>query len=198
MAICAASALQIDDLKRMSKDFAKRDRSRAATRPKPQSKVPGWVWLFTGTVLGAFIMFLVRLSEMPTSDQPEETSTPATASQEQKQKEQPRFDFYTILKESKVPVPVIEPSPTAPPSPEEEYVLQVASFKKVGDAEQLRAELILMNLEATVETAKVRNGEVWHRVLVGPFGSRSNLAKARSILVSNDLEALVLKRAPRG
>lgn len=141
-------------------------------------------------------MFLVRLSEMPVSDQPEETSASVPTAQEQK--EQPRFDFYTILKESKVPVPVVEPSPGAKPPPNEQYVLQVASFKKASDAEQLRAELILLNLEATVETAKVRNGEVWHRVLVGPFGSRSNLAKARSVLVSNNLEALVLKRATKG
>ncbi len=180
----------------MSKDFAKKTRPRAATRTKPQSKVPGWVWLFTGTALGAFIMFLMRLSELPASeDSAADTTTkvPSESSDDQ----QPRFDFYKLLKESEVPVPVYEPEESAETAPEQlsQYLLQVASFKAAEDAEQLRAELILLNLTAHVETAKVRNGETWHRVIVGPFESRSKLAKARSILVSNKFEALILKRA---
>lgn len=183
----------------MPRDFAKRDRPRAATRAKPQSKVPGWVWLFTGTVLGAFIMFLIRLSELPADSKTSAGDPMAGKPAKVEQKEEPRFDFYKLLKESEVPVPVMEPTTTAKESTEISlYVLQVASFKKASDAEQLRAELILLNLDATVETAKVRNGETWHRVLVGPFDSRSKLAKARSILISNKLEALVLKRSANG
>lgn len=186
----------------MSKDFAKKKTSsRSATRNKPKSSVPGWVWLFTGTVLGAFIMFLVRLSEMPADSAPATESEPTTAAIKEEEKEQPRFDFYKLLKETKVPVPEVEPErkPTAKtPTEPEQYVLQVASFKAAGDAEQLRAELILLNLDAHIETAKVRNGETWHRVLVGPFDSRSKLAKARSILASNRLETLVLKRPAKG
>ena len=73
----------------------------------------------------------------------------------------------------------------------------MASFKSKNDAEHLRAQLILLNLTAQTERAKVRNGGVWHRVLVGPFTSRSKLAKARSTLLSNNHEALVLKRKPQ-
>lgn len=184
----------------MPKDFAKKSPRRAATRNKPESKVPGWVWLFTGAILGAFIMFLVRLSEMPAGESTTRSpKTESTAKSDPAKKEQPRFDFYNLLKESEVSVPQAEKKlPVAVPTEPQQFILQVASFKDASDAEQLRAELILMNLEAHVETAKVRNGETWHRVLVGPFDSRSKLAKARSILVSNRLEALVLKRAPQG
>ena len=183
----------------MSNDFTDKRRPRAATRLKPESRVPGWVWLFTGTALGAFIMFLMHLSDMPASD-PEPPST--AVSPETGTGQQPRFDFYKLLKEAHVPV-FEEKKPdeteTAPAKEEPgQYLLQVASFKGAGDAENLRAKLILLNLDAHVETATVRNGEIWHRVLVGPFDSRSNLAKARSILASNQLEALILKRAPKG
>jgi cell division protein FtsN len=173
--------------------------SRAATRVKPQSRVPGWVWLFTGTALGAFIMFLMHLSRMPASDPA--ISSVEISSDSESETQQPRFDFYKLLKESSVPVfeteEAVEPDKTKP-AELAQYLLQVASFKDPGDAEQLRAELILLNLDAHVETATVRNGEIWHRVLVGPFDSRSNLAKARSVLVSNQLEALILKRAAKG
>lgn len=186
----------------MPKDFAKKKApSRAATRHKPKSSVPGWVWLFTGTILGAFIMFLVRLSEMPSDPATAGSAKQSAAVSKPEEKEEPRFDFYHLLKENKVPVPEVEPNSrpaSATPAEPEQYVLQVASFKASDDAEQLRAELILLNLDAHIETAKVRNGETWHRVLVGPFDSRSQLAKARSILVSNRLEALVLKRSAKG
>jgi cell division protein FtsN len=184
----------------MPKDFAKKSPRRAATRNKPESRVPGWVWLLTGAVLGAFIMFLVRLSEMPAGKSTRAPEPPtATKATNPAKKEQPRFDFYNLLKESEVPVPQAEEKQSATVAAEpQQFILQVASFKDARDAEQLRAELILLNLEAHVETAKVRNGETWHRVLVGPFESRSRLAKARSILASNRLEALVLKRSPQG
>lgn len=171
-------------------------RTRGASRASNPSRVPGWVWLFTGAVLGAFVMFLIRLAEVPPgggAGTETAASAPAKAPEEQKQ---PRFDFYKILKETEVPVPTVEhdDAPVAA-ADTSQYILQVASFKGMDDAEQLRAELILLNLDAQVETARVRNGETWHRVLVGPFESRSKLAKARSILVSNRLEALVLKRS---
>lgn len=184
----------------MPKDFAKRSRPRAATRVKPRSQVPGWVWLFTGTVLGAFVMFLIHLSDVSPANAPAQEEAAAVSEGVEEDQQQPRFDFYKLLKETKVPVPEISASSSSAAAPAEPqlYMLQVASFKGADDAEQLRAELILLNLEAHVETARVRNGETWHRVIVGPFDSRSKLAKARSVLVSNQLEALVLKRSAKG
>ena len=73
-------------------------------------------------------------------------------------------------------------------------MLQVASFKNNSDAERVRAELILLNLNASIETATVSNGKTWHRIIVGPFTNRSKLSKARSTLISNRYEALVLKK----
>lgn len=176
-----------------------RKKNGQASRASIETRVPAWVWLFTGTVLGAFIMFLVRLSETDPRQPVPVAQTPVS---EPAGKQQPRFDFYDLLKETKVEIPdTIAPNPEIVPeaaSPEVEYILQVASFRGESEAEQLRAELILLNLDAQVEQAKIRNGETWHRVLVGPFVSRSRLAKARSTLISHNHEALVLKRARQG
>lgn len=187
----------------MPQDFAKA-RPRAATHSRPPSRVPAWVWLFTGSVLGAFTVFLLRLSEVPSGDTASEreagTHTATQPAEPPVEQEKPRFDFYKLLKESKVPLPAAEQDETAatPAAKLDEYVLQVASFKTAADAEQLRAELILLNLDAHVEMAKVRNGETWHRVMVGPFESRSKLSRARNILVSNRFDVLVLKRSIEG
>ena len=163
------------------------------------SHIPGWVWLFIGTVLGAFIMFLVRLSDSQEFGQ--KSSTNNTSNQSDNTDIQ--FDFYEILKNAKVDIGNTKPKSTktntqtntVKKDDNTEYLLQVASFKSMQDAERVRAELILLNLPATTEVANVRNGETWHRVIVGPYISHSKLASARSTLISNQFEALVLKRA---
>lgn len=166
-----------------------------ATRRSEPSRVPAWVWLFTGAVLGAFVMFLLHLSEIQTAPS---TTPPAVEQTADKPQQKPRFDFYELLKDSDIPVLQNKNDAgnelESQPQQTVEYLLQVASFKSKEDAEQLRASLLLLNLEAYTEDAKIRNGEVWHRVIVGPFLSKSKLSKARSILLSNRHEALVLKR----
>jgi cell division protein FtsN len=171
--------------------------------------VPGWVWLFTGGVLGAFIMFLVYLADLPEKpgspvNQPDPvTKAPAP---EQPKIPKPRFDFYKLLQDSEEIVPATESTQqhqerantVAPQQPREdvEYILQVGSFRNTADADRLRVQLLLLNLTAHIEQVTIREGELWHRVLVGPFDNQSRLASARSILVSNEYNALVLKRKP--
>lgn len=147
-------------------------------------------------------MFLMRLSDVQSNDNkhpntPDITNKEATEDTKQK----PRFDFYDLLKETHIPVSqqekITKPTDKSVETPQE-FLLQVASFKSLVDADRLRAELLLLNLDAQTEKAKIRNGETWHRVIVGPFASRSKLAKARSILLANRYEALVLKRQPQG
>lgn len=185
----------------MSHDFAKKPKPKRQP-PKPKSQVPGWVWLFTGTALGAFIMFLVHLNgltpEAPVAfDQPQaKTQTAQSKAVASKPKaSSPQFDFYTLLEDSTVEV--AEPTEPAQARVKMEYLLQVASFKHEDDAEGLRAELILMNLEAYSQSVKVK-GEDWFRVMVGPFDNRSRLAKARGILVSNNHSPVTLKRKAEG
>lgn len=165
-----------------------------ASRTKEPSRVPAWVWLFTGAILGAFVMFLLHLSETSPTQK-----TDSKPDQTKEEKQKPRFDFYELLKDADIPI-LSSPRPknknSAKSDPAVEFLLQVASFRSLPDAEHLRAELVLLNLEAYTERAKIRNGETWHRVLVGPFTSKSKLSKARSILLSNRYEALVLKRQP--
>ena len=59
---------------------------------------------------------------------------------------------------------------------------------------QTRADmLILLGLEPRVEESNGGNGR-WYRVYVGPFESRSKMAKARRLTTAENIETLLLKR----
>ncbi|MDO3387394.1 SPOR domain-containing protein [Gilvimarinus sp. SDUM040013] len=190
----------------MTRDYAKKKRPPAqAKKAAPKSQVPPWVWLFIGSILGAFIMFLVYLSGVPpvdltartpvTEQAPAVSDTTEEPAADQQELPKPRFDFYKLLQESEEIVPATEPAETdSTAAAPVEYLLQVGSFRRAQDADNLRAQLILLNLDAYTERVTIRGGEQWHRVVVGPFDNQSRMSKARSTLVSNRYSALVLKR----
>ncbi len=74
------------------------------------------------------------------------------------------------------------------------YLLQAGSFKSDKEAEGRRAQLILLNLQTNVEVVNSRPGEIWYRVLVGPFDAGDKLAAARAALLGAGIDHLVLKR----
>lgn len=156
------------------------------------SKVPGWVWLFTGAILGAFIMFLMKLSDLQPRSQ---GARPAqqTGAADSNARSPAKYDFYKMLREAEVPVTAPQNPPAGKVEEKVDYLLQVASFRSSAEAEQVRAELMLLNLNARIEQS-VREGTTWYRVMVGPFSNRSQLAKARDTLLSNRHQAMLVTR----
>lgn len=191
----------------MTQDFAKKKRpapskksapkpthkrqSNSRRTPSKNNKAPLWAWLVIGLLLATLIVLLVYMANNPPS-----RHTQATAQQERptsSKPPQPRFDFYEILKQQRVEVPDHSAEIAANVADNVSYYLQVGSFRNANDADELRAQLLLLNLDTSVERAS-KQGQTWHRVIVGPFESRSKVAKARSILASNELNPLLLKR----
>lgn len=191
----------------MSHDFANKKKKptqkkkansvNKRTKKASKSQVPGWVWLFTGLVAGAFIMFLVQLAEIDPAarPQPEQAASKAKPQDKQPAKQEPKFDFYTLLPEREVIVPP-EPEGSSEQRPKEKviYILQAGSFKQAADADRLRAKLILMGMDTKVEEVGGRGDGSWHRVQVGPFHSQSKMSKARSTLIQQGIDTLLLKR----
>ncbi len=166
--------------------------------------------MLAGILVGALIMALVRLDQV-------EPALTATVESETAQapENRPRFDFYTLLKETEIIVPdppvaqseEEQETPAAPPSSEpraetrarsststDVFLLQAGSFKSARDADSLRARLLLLNMSASVQKVSPRPGETWHRVLVGPFNSRSGVSEARATLARNGIDNILLKR----
>jgi cell division protein FtsN len=109
----------------------------------------------------------------------------------------PRFDFYTILPgtETQVTEQQIKQkeaeAPTAKTS--ENYFLQVGAFQSEQEADNQKAKLALLGMEAIVQTATIPDKGIWHRVRVGPFTDLDQINKARGDLVRNGFNADLIK-----
>ena len=109
----------------------------------------------------------------------------------------PRFDFYQVLPNQELDLsPDIEPADLREASKSNtEYLLQAGSFRKESDEDRRRGELALLGLEASIELSDSDNG-LWYRVYLGPFASRSDMARARSLTAQANMDTLLLKREP--
>nr|SPS06845.1 Sporulation domain-containing protein [Candidatus Nitrotoga fabula] len=115
----------------------------------------------------------------------------------------PRFEFYKVLTDTQdvsVPIPKNIESPAvqqrsqpvqaAGQAPEKEmYLLQVGSFPNAVDADNLKARLAMLGLEASVQVAEVPDKGVWHRVHMGPYASREEVKNVQLILKQNGISA---------
>lgn len=96
------------------KPAAKRGASRYQAPAKPP--IPGWVWLACGLLIGAFVVFLMKLepgrdeikrnkqevtraANNPAAKPAPNSATPNTSATK------PKYDFYTLLPESEVILP---------------------------------------------------------------------------------------------
>lgn len=59
------------------------------------------------------------------------------------------------------------------------YILQVASFRSMKDADGLKAQLTLLGFRPVVQTVAIDSDEKWHRVRIGPYADRDSLDAAR-------------------
>lgn len=192
--------------------------SRGATRAPQKQGVPASVLLGTGFIAGVICSVLVFQLSNKGGDAP--AAAPQQAAVEKKKPEEKptttgtKFDFFTLLPEREVIVPdetsaakavastkpVTEPETkpkTTQPEPAiptgEKYILQAGSFRNGADADRRRAQILLLGLDAKVESVEA-NGDRWHRVYVGPFTSHNTLSDARAKLIGESIDTLVVRQ----
>ncbi len=188
----------------MTKDYTSKKRSpqRNKTSTKPRSnrrqsrtpnRAPAWAWIVIGLLVAALVSLLLFLANR--SDAPSVSNTkPASAAvPTETPTAQPRFDFYEILKEREVTVPDRSAEIRASVPDDINYFLQAGAFRSDQDANKLRVELLLSNLETNIEPS-TKNGQTWYRVITGPFETCSKMAKARSVLSPQGMSPSLLKR----
>ena len=105
-----------------------------------------------------------------------------------------RFEYYNILpgNESKVTEQEIKQLENNTQT-KETYFLQVGAFKTEQEADNVKAKLALLGLEAIIQTATTTDKGVLHRVRVGPYSDPSQLTKTRSDLVDNGFKPDLIK-----
>jgi cell division protein FtsN len=154
------------------------------------TKTPIWVWVFMLLVLGIFAGFILFLDQkIVSSGNRNKDSVDST------ERPQPTIDFYEVLPQREVDIPVSDEEQEAIDNPAinketaGKVALQVGSFKSNQEAESLKAQLAFLGLEATIQSAVV-NSVSWHRVNVGPFEGNSALSRAKNLLLENRIQYL--------
>ncbi len=207
----------------MAQDFASRQRNQttppvrprgAVPKPEPKKpapkpdlwgRLPGWSWLLVGLVLGGGLtqsLHLVLQAEKTPQGQAvaviEATAEPVneTLAEPAPPTHQPRFDFYTLLPESEVIAPKVEAYQSTPRDAENlpRFMLQVASFRLLSDAQRLERRLLEMGFEnIRMNEVESTNGDTWFRVQVGPYQDRRVLARAQDDLARAGFDFLLLR-----
>jgi cell division protein FtsN len=116
-----------------------------------------------------------------------ETAPPATPDTA------PSFDFYKVLPGG-APSALPPPADAAANAPL--YYLQAGSFQHPDEADNLKAQLALLGLEAEIQTSDVADKGVFHRVRVGPFRAMDEVNSTRSLLAQNNIPATLVKETP--
>ena len=181
---------------------AKAPRS-SARRSRGNTLFGIFVGIIIGTLAALIVIWLMNRSPSPFVDKAQVAQQPSDKPGEPaplpaKPGDPPqenRFQFYEILPGKTTPQPARTPDPKAPPpapksatAGSDELYLQAGSFQTQKDAENFRASLALMGLEAGIQPAKV-DGKQWYRVRLGPYARFEDARKAKTDLAKAGIEA---------
>ncbi|MBI3936698.1 MAG: SPOR domain-containing protein [Betaproteobacteria bacterium] len=128
----------------------------------------------------------------PAKDVAGKAEEPATKTVEAK----PRFDFYKILPGTEEPVTeqqFKDATGRSPAQGKEAFFLQAGAFQSAPDADNLKARLALLGIEAAIQTTTLPDKGTWHRVRVGPYTSTEELNRTRETLKQNGIETALIR-----
>jgi hypothetical protein len=187
-----------------------RDYKHAVAKNKATPPIGSWVSFMSGLLLGLLVALLAFLygervkhligwqdaapavrsaadREPGTAAEPRPSTTPKAT-----------FDFYKILPELEVEIPLWQLDDTPAGRPDEftpgTYVLQVGSFQNMEEADRVKALLALQGVKASIQRVVINGTDIWYRVNVGPFSARDEINDARTRLAQNGIDAVLLKR----
>lgn len=203
----------------MTRDYAKKSRPRSATSTaKPRNSARGnsrkpaqpqgpstWQWLIVVAVTSAFVGFVVYLNAVPPEAQDKILSQPAQATAPKAanpaksitppKAREPEYRFYEMLPQSEVnPPEVAAYNPGKGQRQQFEYVLQTGSFRTLSDAQRQKAQIGFQGVRADVSEVSLDSGDIWYRVQVGPYQSRSRMNSIIDKLVAINIQPLVRKK----
>ncbi len=154
--------------------------------------------VFSGVLIGLIIgaILAVGVALWVTGNNPFSSASPAAVPSQPAPatpETAPSFDFYKVLPSD---TPSVLPPSTAPAEVAPRYYLQAGAFQNADDADNLKAQLAMLGLEAVIQTGEVADKGVFHRVRVGPFSAMDEVNRTRSLLTQNDIPAALVKEVP--
>lgn len=107
-----------------------------------------------------------------------------------------RFDFYTILPgNTDGPATASRPEPPPPVKGQvkETFLLQVGAFQNEAEAENLKARLAFMGIEAAIQPASVSDKGTVYRVRAGPYTRVEDVNRVRDTLKRNGIDSTLVR-----
>jgi len=107
-----------------------------------------------------------------------------------------RFTFYDILTEPEKGAETTQVKPVPEPAPLEPVeaknggsFIQVGAFQTTEEADNLKAKLALLGMDAVVQKATISGMGVLYRVRVGPYKNSDDVNQARALLAKNGIKS---------
>jgi cell division protein FtsN len=197
---------------------ARRGRNQAR-RNNGQHRVPAWIWLLAGLLIGLALAAVVLIRDgfdarrllqpqpNPAAQAPREPEPPVAQQVEPTANRKPEYEFYSLLRETRISDEEIREQarreqarseqPSPPVAAEERLSLQAGAFSDPQRAEKIKAEIAFTGLVARVEPTATGSGATVHRVMLGPFASMRELEAAKQRLAGSGIEAIAT-REPAG
>ena len=176
--------------------------------PASQRLLPAWVWLALGILIGLGIATMTGDDEQHTDSSQTNTTGENQRATDGGTSAQRSFDFYTLLPELEVVIPVdvetvnVEKKSKKTTSSEHTrpgtkpvdggYLLQVGSFQQSEEASSLKVHLSRLGVNANIQSVNV-NDSTWYRVRIGPVDSRKTVEELRERLRENGIDAMLMQ-----
>ncbi|QIR13351.1 SPOR domain-containing protein [Shewanella aestuarii] len=181
----------------MSRDYANRKpksaakagkTSRSTKRSAPKRRLPILPWLLAIGLISSFGYFLwlingssessdalVPVTNKPTTSQPvKETPQAPKDPNALPPKPTEEWTYLEELENKNVEVDV----PNSGVVSSGLYQMQCGSFRQESQANQMKARIAFMGMEAQVRRSEGTNG-IWYRVVLGPFKSKRDAERGR-------------------
>ncbi|HUO44129.1 MAG TPA: SPOR domain-containing protein [Burkholderiales bacterium] len=162
--------------------------------------------ILIGLLLGLTIALAVAwyINKMPspfvTNGAPADkgaAANPATPDATKPADTKPHFDFYKILPGSEEPITDQQLKESqqkgAAAAGKEAFFLQIGAFQNAAEADNRKAQLALLGVEATVQTVTSPDKGEWHRVRAGPYSDIGELNTVRDMLKQNGIETTLIR-----
>lgn len=153
---------------------------KKAPAPEPKKSKLGVIiaLLLVLIIIGGFGYFLFSIKGSA-PQAPEKTKVPASKPNQEKAipaAPTEKWRYIKELEEKTVEVDVPEREDTG-----KRFQMQCGSFRKLEQAQSLKAQIAFAGKVAMVKTTKGKNGD-WHRVILGPFDTKRQAEKDRHLL----------------
>ena len=174
-----------------------------AGRTPKKRPLPGWIILLIGVLSGLLIAVFGYVSgwvpkPQNANDKPVAQTTQTQSdknledkSEDLKIKPQKGYDFYETLQGMEVIIDEEELKQAESRKPSD-YILQLGAFKKLKDAEALKAKVAFIGLAASIQSVEVKQ-TTWYRVRLGPYKGGRAAEVVKKNLDKNGFDAIVLK-----